>query len=170
MFRVIAIAVSFLACSLCGFQNAFRLEKRSKLIGKLIATVRILSDSVELTRKPVAALIRSCTQMPCYDLFERYAQSIENEKSSKDAWRETEIWMGEHAEYFRFCEDERNALGSYFEALSTSDGVWLKKAMEQASEQLLRIHEQAQAECARKGKVYRSLGVLIGAAIAILLV
>lgn len=170
MYKVIAIVISIACCSLCGFQNAGRLEKRCRLLKNLRDSVRRLSDMLVLTQKPIVPLIRGSGELPAGELFEAYAGFIEEGRDANKAWAETRRWMKENEEYCGLDEQHTKAVGDFLMAFSLLEGTQLRTATEQACARLSELCVQAQTESEKKGKVYRTMGVLVGAAVAILLI
>lgn len=169
MYKAVAIAIAFLACALCGMQNAKRLEQHARLLRLLLDATDRISATLMRTKKPLITLIQTMENLPSATLFEHYASELNKGKTSQMAWDDTEKWMRSQADYASMQENEIAALRSFLSSLSTTDGVQLQEAIEQAHKTFELLLEQAEEQSRRKGKVYRSLGLICGAALAILL-
>lgn len=80
------------------------------------------------------------------------------------------IWKKAIINDMSLGDDEKMLLSSYGEVLGTTDIAGQLMSTEEALDKLSKIEEKRNEEYKRKGKLYRSLGMLSGVMIGILLI
>ncbi|MDO4543250.1 MAG: stage III sporulation protein AB [Clostridia bacterium] len=162
MYRYIAIAIAFLSCTLCGLQSASRLKQRAESLRRLLTSIRQLADGAILTKKPIAGLIEQQREGTYGEMFGAYAKGLKEGLTPKKAW--------ERVGDFGLCKEAEAAVAGFLSELATAEGRQLSEASDRACRTIEELYEAASEESCKKGRVYRAVGVLSGAAIAILLI
>lgn len=168
MAKVLAMLASFSFCVYLGLSSSSRLRERDQALHLFRRFVRQITISMDYGRLPLSELIRQSAQgdealcMIADDIdrgataYEAYEAALAESAGAK-AWRA--LTMADHA-----------ILSGYFRALGRSD------ARAQKEHGLMTVHslDEAAAEAreayASRGKMFRTLGLLLGTAIVILMV
>jgi len=154
---VLALAV-FLACAWFGARRRARLNARLCAISSFGADIRRLRDIMELSPMPIAEAAGRLKS----EIWELFLREVE-EANARDAWEKALDDSPEYAE-------DRELVAGFGDALRAGE----MRAQLNAFELLMREIEQRRlslsAEFEKKGKVYSSLGVLLGLSLALLVI
>ncbi|MDI3256602.1 MAG: stage III sporulation protein AB [Kyrpidia sp.] len=154
-----------------GFYKAERLRKRVETLRSIHAGLQLLDTEIAFSATPLpramARVSRTCTP-PGAALFEEVARALE---ARPDAG------AGAHweAAVLRRCQDlalqsvDAEVLVQFGRTLGLSDREDQRKHIRLASERLAVQERQAAREAAERVRMWRSLGILGGAAVVVLL-
>lgn len=161
MLKTAAIVLLFAACALAGAERAARLSRRhAALTGVLSAGERVLAR-VTMLREPLPVALATETGAPAFAAF---AAAMGEGKSAALAAEEAAESLGA-----ALTKRDRAAAAALFAAFSATDTRSLQRRYEQAASELTACAEEAEHDKREKAKLYRAMGVLLGAASAILL-
>jgi len=159
--------LAFAVCALCGQRMAGRLQTRKHLLTTLAHDMETLAAAALRTRRPLGELLGVCSIAPqTQALLQHYCEQ-RTKTSHKQAWTET---AAQHAVALTPLQaDETAALAETLQAFTAGDQSTLQK-QSAALQALLRERSEAAAKDAKeKGKLYRSVGLLLGAAVAVIM-
>jgi len=179
--KLLAILIAFGACALAGLRLSQRLQARATLLTSLREDMRTLLSAARLSRKPLSVLVAERGSLRHGPLIAQYC--ILRETQTADAawqalwqspplgggWREAPGGVVRPQDYNALTDQEQRAVADMLAAFTTDDWETLSRRGDEAVA-LLDAHAQtAAAESAAKGRIYRSIGLLLGAAISILM-
>lgn len=154
------------ACTLCGRSIAWSANRRCKLLEELVNALRMLKVQSIGMLEPLEVALRH-TDFP---LFAMIAQQLPLAKCASDAWqivRTQETRRGRSADCL--MERETAALDRLFEHLGESG----REAQEASIRTCIAAIEvtctEASEQSAKMNQLYTSIGLLIGLAIAVLM-
>ena len=163
------IAIAFILFVLCAYAGCLRpqkLKKKLRLINTLTGDIRRLSEGMELKRAPIAELMRELEYTPLWSGVVRRLECC----SMNTAWIRTVTELTESGEFVYFGAEELSILSEYGEVLGTGDMTAQVKNSELATKRLQVRMEETEAELKKKERVFRALGILGGAAAALLVI
>lgn len=165
---LVAVAV-ILLFSLAGFAKAADYEERNKVIKALLNDIRKISMQIEFTSDPVVIILdKISTESELKEIWQEQIRNINNSMSCYEAWQNV-VCNNDKIQYLLQGE-EKKGLDSFFRTLGTGDKVSEKKNAEHIYELLDEISTRLNQETNNKKKLCKSLGTLIGIAIAILII
>jgi len=170
MLKPISMLLVFCLCSYLGVQRAARLQQRKTLLAELQTDIKRMMIRMEYERKPLAAIVFARSQGDLRPLWQTFARELQHGADTRSAF--AEALAAADAEIAGFCtigEEERVLLTDFAAALGGTelDGQKRNAAMLLAG--LEPLWTQAGGECETKGHVYRTVGMLCGAAIVLLM-
>lgn len=170
MQRAILVTAVFLMGALLGQNSAKRLSLRRDMLGDLIASIRRLSMRMEYARLPLHRMAEQCAGGTAAPVFAAFAAALEEGRTPLAAWETAEERALLHEQAFAALHPgDREVLRTFAGALGTADLRREQQNAAMALQELERLQAEAGAAYDRKGRVYRAMGVLCGAAVAILL-
>lgn len=170
MMKLIGALFILLATSWAGFESSKHLRERSKQLRQLKVALSSLEAEIMYGHTPLdEAAFNLSNQMakPLAWLFEAFAKKLKGGTSSvKEAWEESieEVWR-----YTALKEGEREVLLQFGETLGQHDFASQQKHIQLAILHLTREEDEANDIERRYEKMMKSLGVLSGLLIIILL-
>lgn len=170
MQRAILVTAVFLMGALLGQNSAKRLSLRRDMLGDLIASIRRLAMRMEYARLPLHRMAEQCVGGTAAPVFAAFAAALEEGRTPLAAWETAEEHALLHERAFAALHPgDREVLRTFAGALGTADLRREQQNAAMALQELERLQAEAGAAYDRKGRVYRAMGVLCGAAVAILL-
>jgi len=193
--KLAAILIAFGACALAGLRLSRRLESRAALLTTLREDLETLLHAVCIGRKPLAVLVAERPSLGHGALYAQYCE-LRKTLTPDAAWQASWQWavgsgqgaaprhapLGEggsrcsrqggedrSSDYTSLTEEEQAAVREILTAFTTCDCETIARRGQGAVALLETRAKAAAAESAAKGRVYRSIGLLLGAAISILM-
>lgn len=161
--KTIGVLLLFLSCTVIGIGICERRRCRERSIGELIRDLPQFIRQTEQNRRSPMEAIQPLPDGIWKRLMQRYLQvclaADQTETSASAVWEGMETGLK---------DAEKNAIETYLGALNGADTA----AVREASERLLRVLDQCRTEAAedgKTGKIYRTVWMLLGACLAILL-
>jgi stage III sporulation protein AB len=170
MLKMIGAALVLLSGALFGFLQAQQLARRPKQIRQLIQALGRLETEISygLTYLPEALeAIAGQTPHPLSQLFRRIAEMLRSARSSvHECWQEAvkEVWAGTSMK-----DSEKDIVSQLGSTLGITDREDQIKHLRLALSQLAAEEALARDECLRYEKMWKSLGILAGALIVVLI-
>lgn len=168
--NIIVAVAAFIISACAGGLASGRIKDRANKLNMICADIRALGQSMELTGARLNDMLQSLGGSAMAPLWREYAALLERSRSgAREAWRSTicaQVSTGCLAGLDELDKAALITLGDAFGAMSRT------AQREQAAFTLKRMEArtaQAEAEKGSKGKLYSSLGVLMGFALAIML-
>lgn len=165
--RVVLAVVVVIGCALCGRAMAHSAERRYRLLLNTLDALRMLRVKIVETMEPLnEALLSSGSE-----IFAITARSLNQESSVSDAWLHacrTACARGGIAD----CLEQRDcdALNRLFEHLGGSGRSTQNTALLACIDELELLKEDAHTRASASGRLYTSIGILLGLALAVLLI
>ncbi len=155
MRAVLALAV-LLLCAWAGNRRRAKLEARTEAVAAIAADMRRLRDVMELTPMPIA---EAAQRLHC-GVWRAFIENLQN-RGARQAWEEALAGAPE-------LDADRDALGGFVEALRASEMQTQLNALSLIIRELEKRRGALTGELEKKGRLYTSLGVLFGLALALL--
>ena len=169
--KITSSIVIVMCCGLLGLYKANRYVQRVKEIRMLKAALIQLETEVIYFSNFISEALKTVaksTQGPWRDFFYQVARDLADraEYSIAECWKKN---LEHYKKDFFIAEPEYEVLVRFGEKLGMSDCESQKKYFELAQQQLLVEEKNAEQLCSKYVQMYRSLGILCGLAIAIIL-
>ncbi len=154
--RLLLALAAFGIAAGAGAAKRARLARRVEALERFTADVRSFRDAAELSPRPITALAPtlSCT------IWQRFCGDLDK-KTLEEAWNDackSETELAQDIELVR----------SFSAVLTTKELCAQVNAAELIIRRLDLRREEAAGEYAKKGKMYTSMGVLIGLSLALI--
>lgn len=170
MQRAILVTVVFLGSTLLGLSSARRLALRRDMLGDMVNSIKRLLMRMEYARLPLHRMAEQCAGGTAAPVFAAFAAALEEGRTPPAAWNTAEEWALLHERAFAALHPEdREVLRAFMGTLGTADLRREQQNAAMALADLERLQAEAGAAYGSKGRIYRAMGVLSGAAVAILL-
>ena len=169
MLRALAAVTLALLCVYAGFRSSARLRRRALLLRAAVAAQTRLLAGAAHTRVPLPQLLRGCEAEDAPVSFTAVAAAVERgctvREALLDAMRAADMMVdGRTAD-----REAYGAVLAFADALGAESRALVYERASLAADVLRARCEAAEAAYREKGRVYRSLGLLMGAAAAVLL-
>lgn len=170
MARPLLVTAVFLCGVLLGRSSAARLALRRNMLGDLTAAVRRMLLRMEYERLPLWRVVGDGACGVASPVLKAFAAALQRGAAPPEAWRSAEDWALLHDRAFAALHPgDREVLRAFMGALGSAALHGEQQNANLALAELERRREEAGAAYGSKGRVYRAMGVLCGAAVAILL-
>ena len=157
--KAVGIALLFGLCTLFGFRTAETKTVRLKTVRAMLLELQAFSDAIMTGGETLQRLSERSGVF--YSLLSAYLKELEQGKTETEA---AELAL----ETFNGTGDVQAALKQFLTGLSGASGAALRGRIHSLMPVLQAAETAAEAE-AGQGRVFRCIGVLIGAGLAILL-
>lgn len=168
--RLVLSFAAFIVCISAGYIADTRMKDRANKLNTLCTDVRTFCDSMELSQFRLNEMLSALNKSAMAKLWNGFALRLEaNSISAREAWNEAVECENKNGCLMGLDAQDAEALLSLGEAFSA---ISRRAQTEYALLTLKRLEQRAKnAENIResKGKLYSSLGVLMGFAAAILI-
>lgn len=161
--KTIGILLLFLTCTVIGIGICERRRCRERSINGLLQDLPQFIQQTEQNRRSPMEATESLSDGIWKRLVHRYLQVRQNADDHESAVQS--VWEGLDT---GLKDTEKTAIGTYLRALSGANTAVLKEA----SDRLLLVLDQCRTEAAedgKSGKIYRTVWMLLGASLAVLL-
>lgn len=170
MAKAIAIVAAFLYCTWAGFASAARLKKRAALLHAIAVAVQKLLISMEYAKLPLSELLRRKLYGDAQILFDCFASYLDGGADAYGAWRGAKRELPGADDAFASLTDADWAmLGAFMQELGTTDGTAQRESGLLLRSGIAEAIAEADDLYNKRGRLYRTMGLLCGAAISILL-
>lgn len=163
MLKLAGSGLIILGASLCGFLKSSQLKKREEELGKIISALTFLEKEIVYEKRDIKSAMLSVGKIAGCELFCEVARGME--KGVTKAMEHAVDMCGDS-----LLGTDKIALLSLGESLGMSDTLSQVKSISYTKEQLLMLQKLAHTDYEKFGKMYKSLGLLSGLAIVILLI
>lgn len=170
MLRMLAVIAVFGGCALLGMRAAASLKHRQETLSAMLYGFHQLAMWMDYTAEPLTKLIRRCRRPASGVFWDAFTKALEDANHVPDAWNMAmEQARNEDRGFASLEEPELQAMAEFAEGLGNSDRTTQARNAALLQQRLAEILKEAQAIYGRKGRMYRSMGILSGIAAAILL-
>lgn len=140
------------------------LSKRCNSLNSVSDMLREMEIYIRYNRLQLSEIFRKVGNEKCFFVTEQLISSAANGKCFRQEWNNCVLGL----EYLK--PDDKNVLYSLGDSIGKSDTEGQVAVIEAAQSRLSACIEDAEDARRRKGKLYRTLGILIGAAAGIIAV
>jgi len=168
MIRFLLALLLFGICCFVGFAKAKSLKRRLDVVEGFLLDIKQLSILMQYKRTPIASLVKELEGSALRPFWKAFLDRLTRGGPIADAWKAALDHMREsNSDFFYLADEEARVLGDFGDSLGTSDFTAQKANIEMALARLTAQAETLKREVSQKGKIYRSLGMLGGLAVAI---
>lgn len=167
MLRITACLCIVIIGGVCGMAMSDKLKKRRDCCREVQALLTRISSLIryrEMNVYEIVSELRETSVTQKLKFIERLPISYETGEDFHDSW-EKELRADEN-----IPDEEKEVLISFGKTFGTSDTEGQLLSAEQASERIYDIEKQRSEEYLKKGKLFRSVGVLFGIMAGIMIV
>lgn len=172
MFKITAVIIIFLSCTYMGFYYGENFKKRSKQLDSILKSVLFLNNEVIYANTPLPEALKyisSKNEEPIGSVLYSVSDNLLNGESVSVY----EAFKGEYekdkSEFYLYEEDKR-IIKDFLRSLGES-GVYGQDKLFSLTIENMKLNCKAAEELAKKNvKMYRSMGLCIGAMISIFLI
>ncbi len=161
MFKIFGILLLSAIPIVFGLGKSRTLIQQKQEVAGLIALVVRCQQGIAYQQMPIADLIHQLPKQQ-YKIIDRLSEHLQNGASPVQAWKKTAMEI--HYPLILPIMDD------YFSSLGTSDQDSQLKICNMTSARLEEIRMKLETEIPTKAKLYRTVGILAGAFISILLI
>lgn len=171
MLRAFVVICAFSGCALLGAKAAEGLRLRQLTLHALLHSFQLLSMRMEYAREPLASLIAYSTTADTAVFWERLRHYLkQGEKGVPAAWERAMAHARRTDPGFAALQaEELQAMEEYAAKLGACDYAAQARNAALLQKRLQAILLQAEQAYAGKGRMYKSMGMLSGIALAIVL-
>lgn len=170
MFKVLILMAAFGGCTLLGFRSANNLRLRHETVQALMVSSRQLAMLMDYTAQPLDVLAQKLARGTTVRFWSLFAKALHNSDNVLNAWRTAmEQARSSDVGFAHLEQEELQILEDFAASLGTTDRKTQRSNVKLLQKRLDDVLEQTQEIYQRKGRMYRSMGVLCGLAAAILL-
>ncbi len=170
MLRTLGLLGVFGGSAWIGVRAAWTLKLRYSTIAALSGCIQQLTLRMEYTLEPLCELCMKCKNEATALFFDMFVENLGRQINVKLAWQQAmAAAQKQDAGFAALKAEEVRVLEEYAEGLGASAYSVQAKRAELLRQRLRAIEEQAKSECLKKGRLYQSMGMLCGIALALLL-
>ena len=169
MFRIIVILVVFLACIYIGFYFGEVFKHRSVELKDFQKALMLMNTEVLYSSTPLPTALLNIS----YKLESPFSKVFKETSDMLEVGEIYSVYEGfnksynNHKDEFHLKADDFNIIKDFFFSLGESGVYGQEKIFNLTSEELKRKYLEAEEECKVNRKMYRGIGVCVGAIIAI---
>lgn len=172
MLKIIAIVIIFLACTYIGFYYGENFNRRYKNLNDILNSLLILNNEVIYGNTPVPQALYYVSQKttePLKNLLLNISEKLKNGESLTVHHAFKEEYKKTKEEFFIIDEDEK-ILSDFTRSLGESGVFGQDKIFNLTIENIKINCKKSEAIANKNTKMYRALGICIGAMIAVFLI
>lgn len=171
MLKLIAIVIIFFSCIYMGFYYGENFKRRNKNLNDILNSLLILNNEVIYGNTPVPEALKYISKKTSYPLSELLSNvSIKlingDSMSVHHAFKDEYVKLKED---FYILDEDKKILSDFTRALGESGVYGQDKIFNLTIENIKINTKKSEAIASKNTKMYRSLGVCIGAMIAVVL-
>ena len=170
MFGVACMLLSFGLCASIGFLHADRMRCRADGIEELVRCVRQCGLLLRYANVPLVELSNRVGLRERSMLFQAFSRKLMDGITVQEAWLQAfQTCCTQSPAYAALKSPEREAMDQFMFQLGATDAASELQRIALTAEELSALLEEARAQHGRKGRLYRTMGLLCGLAAAIML-
>lgn len=171
MLKIVAIFIIFLACSYIGFYYGENFNRRYKNLNDILNSLLILNNEVIYGNTPVPQALRNVADKSSYplkSLLLKVSEKLINGESQSvhDAFKDEYEKIKEE---FHIIDEDKKILSDFARGLGESGVYGQDKIFNLTIENIKNNCKKSESIASKNTKMYRSLGICIGAMIAVFL-
>ncbi len=168
-FRYIFLISIVMGCTSIGFLLSKSSSDRVKELKALLKSINILKNKIRFTHKPLSDLFYEVAnikdEQKISKIFKKTADKLKD-KTSEKAWNEA---FQEERIFLNLKNEDINLINTFGIMLGKTDIDGQMSEIDSFSILLEERIKKAEEESSKNGKMYKSLGTIIGLAIVIIL-
>ena len=169
--RFVAAMILFSACTMCGFLNAYRLGARSRGIHAVIADAKRIQSRMEYSSASIGRILSETDASEMHALWSCMSDELGHGSTVFEGWRTAyERTRTDLTILNALHKEEIDAMDEFFRDLGTSDINSERKHFALFYDRMEALYLTAESDYKNRGRVFRSIGTLGGAALAILVI
>lgn len=169
MFRFIVITMVFICCTYIGFYFGDIYKYRSNELKEFNKAISFMNNEVLYSSTPLPTALLNISyklKEPFSDLFQEMSSILEAGIATS-VQESFNISYKKYEDDFHLKEDDRNIINDFFSSLGESGVYGQEKVFNLVTGSLERKYIEADEECKSNRKMYRCVGVCVGAILAI---
>lgn len=160
MLRIFGILLLSAIPVMLGFIRSHRVMLEKDELQGILFFITQLRQGITYSQAPIRDIVMQIPQQQ-YEIIDNLTVHFLNEKNPRQAWREARKTV--------HCKSIQDILQNFFDSLGNSDRITQDNVCQIAIEQLREIQKQINEEVASRSKLSRTIGLLSGAFLAIIL-
>lgn len=171
MFKIGAIVIIFFACIYIGFYYGENFKRRHRNLNDILNSLLILNNEVIYGNTPLPEALKYLSQKASYPLSELIS-NVSNKLKNGDSQSVHHAFKEEYGKIkdeFFIIDEDKKILSDFTRALGESGVYGQDKIFNLTIENIKINTKKSEAIASKNTKMYRSLGVCIGAMIAVVL-
>lgn len=170
MLKYLGMMLAFFACVMAGSIKALKLSNKAKLFEDLLHDIRCLWMRIEYTAMPLKSIINSLVQAKLTHFWKSLAAKLDEGASFDSAWcSSVDVSVKNSVLFASLSLKDIKLIKSFSALIGNSDMQSQAKSIRLIELQLDDEIKQAKDLCLRKERMYKSLGVLMGIGLVIIL-
>ena len=170
MEKAVAVLAAFLFCTFIGFRVSARYTRRLRTLMAVESGVKRMLSALCYSRLPLFEIAARPVYGEAQCLFDAFCDQLSAGATAAEAWNgAVDACAGNDAGFAALSGEDRALLCSFSSALGATDCKAQRENGELLLSGLSGAAADASAQAAGKSRVVRAMGVLTGAAVAILL-
>ena len=165
--KVILFFFIFIACTYIGLIISNKYKNRVRDLKEFKSILNVINTKIRYTYEPIREIAKDISDMnkTCIgEIFEEFYYEL-NDKTVTDAWNNSIEKLGNN-----FSKEDKSIIKNFGKMLGKTDLEGQVSQITQASEFLNIQIDKAEKERQKNEKLYKSLGMIIGIAIIIILI
>lgn len=172
VFKLICCIVMIAGCSYAGFYKAAAAYERLELLQDVKQCICNLQISMEHTGALMPAALAACTFPGCHqgvvDFFREAAAAAERGRGNMgELWK---LAFDKTPGLFRLTQKDRDLLSGFAANLGTTAIAGQRQNFSEINARLKRTIDDLRPQTEKKGRMYRSVGILGGLALAVVFI
>ncbi len=164
-------AAALIICVSMGYMARLRIKDRADKLNAICADIRTLGNSMELSQCKLNEMLLALAGGPMAGLWSAYAATLAREpQSAGEAWAHTVRSEADGGSLSGLDKQDIAALMTLGEAFSSISRAAQADNARLTLRQTEARAEDAEKQAAGKGRLYSSLGVLAGFALALMMI
>lgn len=162
--REIGMLLLFLLCALAGELCARRLRLRDMLLEEMCFCLQQLTLRMAMEKQTLSRILVGFSTGLCTPLWVAFLKRMEQGETVQAAWQGAVVKLCKTDRAFiTLQQEERRALLDIAAVLCANDPTTQQKNNEALQQRLLSLKKRAEQACCSKGRLYRAMGVFMGA-------
>jgi len=171
MLRGICILSLFIGCALAGDRASGRLKKRKLLLEAFLRDIRRISMLIKYTVQPLPVICDRLSDSELFVFWQQFKEQIRLGSSSEIAWNHAmQTSYDALSSLMLLKQEERSVMADFSKELGRTDTEAQLNNINMCLQLLEEIQISVQQEYQKKGRLFRSMGVLVGIAVTILVI
>ena len=164
--KVLAVILIILGGAFCGINSSEKLRKRTLLCRDIRKMLRICETAIRCSEADVYRIMLRLRDEDLHTIpfLENLSAVYDSNADFHTEWKRAVMEAG------GLADDERQLLADFGDTLGTSDTEGQLKAISAYQEAVRELYEKRCSEYMKKGKLYRSLGLLAGLTLGIIVI
>lgn len=170
--KILGITIILLACTAMGFYIDSWQKERVRQLEELIYAFEILKGEIDYRLTPMIEACDAVSQMTSRSiggLFDSFKQCLKDRRADniRQMWEQS---IEENKASLHLIEEDYVVLGEFGNIVGHLDKEMQKRNIELLLTKLVRVKDEAKEKYDRTSKMYKGLGILVGACISIVLI